>query len=97
DGVRAVAGAGVLAGGALVGGVALGRRVGDPVALAAAAVLEGVVEAEPVPGLVDGAETPVEAVDVAARHALGVDDHAVADRLGAVLPGERRPAEQVPA
>src|SRR5437868_12649097 len=52
DGVGARGSAGVFAGGATVGGVALLRRVGYPVALASAAILEGVVQTEPVPDLV---------------------------------------------
>jgi hypothetical protein len=80
DGVKTrLARARVTADGAARAGARLGRRIGDTVTRAGAAALEGVVQTEPVAGLVRGRLAEVEANGGAAGEGVLEDGAAVAD------------------
>lgn len=67
-------------GGASVGAGALHGSVGDEVASAGTTVaFESVQQTHPVAGLVYSGHAQVEAVDVAARHGVGLDHAAIGD------------------
>lgn len=79
DGVNTAAGARVTTNGASRAGAGLGRGVGDTIARAGAATLEGVVETEPVTGLVGGGLAEVEADGRATGEGVLEDGAAVTD------------------
>src|SRR4051812_19338734 len=74
-------------------GLGLGLGVGHQVPATTAAALEGVVEPEPVAGLVDHRVAEVVATGGAAAHAGHVDADAVELGRSGVLPWEPGPAE----
>src|SRR5262249_32181997 len=94
DRIHAGLRAGVAALRAAEGGAALAGGVVDAVALAAAAALEGVVEAEPVADLVGRGVAQVVGGGAAAGERGEQHDHAVVGRVVRVVGREGRPAEQ---